>query len=85
MGVKKLLDKLQKYLNRGQKKKDAIRCDQIDLILERLETKEHKLRRKLDSEKDKGKWKKLDMEVRIISLQRKKGIKRRKELEDRCK
>jgi hypothetical protein len=27
----------------------------------------------------------LDMEVRIISLQRKKGIKRRKELEDRCK
>jgi hypothetical protein len=85
MGQENLLDKLQKHLKRGEKRKDAIRCDQIDIILEKLERKEQKLRKKLALEKDKGKRKKLDMEIRIISLQRKKGIKRRKEWADRCK
>lgn len=85
MAAKKLLEKLTKYLDKGEKKKDAVRCEQIDLILEKLGKKEQRLRKKLASEKDKSKRKKLNIEVRIISLQRKKGIKRRKELKDRCK
>ena len=85
MGVKKLLEKLHRYLDKGEAGKDAVRCEQIDLILDKLEKKELKLRGKLDAEKDKGKRKQLNMEVRIISLQRKKGIKRRKELKEKCK
>ncbi len=80
-----LLKKLTKYLDKGENKKAAIRCDQIDIILEKLGKKERRLRKKLAREKDKLKRKRLNMEVRIISLQRKKGIKRRKELKDRCK
>ncbi len=85
MGAKKLLEKLQKYLLTGEKRTNSARCEQIDLILNKLEKKEHKLRKKLDSEKDKGQRKRLGMELRILSLQRKKGKKRRKELEKKCK
>ncbi len=85
MGAKNLLEKLHKYLDRGESNKDAVRCDQIDIILDKLEKKEQKLRKKLDAEKDKSKQRELSMEMRIISLQRKKGSKRRKELKDKCK
>ena len=40
---------------------------------------------KLENEKDKSARKQLEMEVRIIALQRKKGSKRRKELQEKCK
>lgn len=85
MAAKKLLNKLHKYLDQGEKKKDAVRCEEIDRILEKLDKKERKLRSKLENEKDKSTRKQLEMEVRIISLQRKKGSKRRKELQDKCK
>ena len=85
MGAKNLLEKLHKYLDKGESKKDAVRCEQIDIILDKLEKKEQKLRKKLDAEKDKNKQRELSMEVRIISLQRKKGSKRRKELKAKCK
>lgn len=85
MGAKKLLDKLHKYLDQGEKKKDAVRCEQIDQILDKLDKKERKLRSKLENEKDKSVRKRLEMEVRIIALQRKKGSKRRKELQEKCK
>lgn len=85
MGVKTLLEQLTKHLDKGKKKEATIRCEQVDLILGKLGKKERKLRKALAGEKDKLKRKKLNMEVRIISLQRKKGIKRRKELKDRCK
>lgn len=85
MGAKKLLDKLNKYLDKGESRTDAVRCEQIDLILEKLEKKERKLKSKLESEKDKSTRKQLEMEVRIIALQRKKGSKRRKELQEKCK
>lgn len=84
MGVKKLLDKLNRYLSNGDTQK-AIRCDEIDTILVKLSKKEQRLRKKLDKEKNKSKRKKLGMEVRIVSLQLKKGKKRREELSDRCK
>ena len=85
MGVKTLLEKLTKYLEKGENKQSSIRCEQIDIILEKLAKKEQRLRKKLADEKDKGKHKQLNIEVRIISLQRKKGIKRRKELQAMCK
>lgn len=85
MGAKELLEKLHKHLDKGESKKDAIRCDQIDIILDKLEKKEQKLKKKLDGEKDKSKKKQLNIEIRIISLQRKKGMKRRQELKDKCK
>lgn len=84
MGTEKLLEKLQKYLKQGEKNDAAVKCERIDSILEKLEKKEQKLKKKLNNEKDKGKRKKLDMELRIVSLQRKKGKKRRKDLEQ-CK
>ena len=84
MGAKKLLEKLKKYLAKGEQKGAAVRCEQIDTILEKLGKKEQKLEKKLEKEKNKGQRKKLEMELRIISLQRKKGIKRRKELKDKC-
>ncbi len=85
MGVKTLLEKLTKYLDKGENRQATIRCGKIDIILEKLAKKEQRLRKKLAGEKDKGKHKQLNMEVRIISLQRKKGIKRRKELQAMCK
>jgi len=85
MAAKKLLEKLHKYLLKGENRTDAVRCEQIDLILDKLEKKERRSRKNLDTEKDKGKRKQLDMEVRIISLQRKKGIKRRRELGKKCR
>ena len=85
MGVEKLLERLQKYLAKGEKKGAAIRCERIDSLLDKLGRKEKKLKKKLASEKDKSKRKQLNLELRIISLQRKKGRKRRKELEERCK
>lgn len=85
MGVNKLLEKLHKYLDKGEKNKASVRCDQIDLILDKLQKKERRLKKRLAAEKDKGKRKQLNMEVRIIALQRKKGNKRRKELKNKCK
>ena len=53
--------------------------------MDKLAKKEKKLKSKLGSEKDKDKRKQLEMEMRIIALQRKKGSKRRKELQEKCK
>ena len=85
MGAKKLLEKLHKYLDKGESRTDAVRCEEIDHILDKLAKKEKKLKSKLGSEKDKDKRKQLEMEMRIIALQRKKGSKRRKELQEKCK
>lgn len=41
MGAKKLLENLRKYLRKGEHRKDAVRCEQIDVILDKLEKKEH--------------------------------------------
>ena len=84
MGAKKLLQQLKKHLANGERNQAVVRCEKIDVILEKLGKKEQKLRKKLEKEKKKSARKQLDMELRIISLQRKKGIKRRKELEERC-
>jgi len=85
MGIDKLLEKLTTYLERGESEDASIRCDQVNVLLEKLEKKEDKLRNKVDKEKSKSKKKKLKLELRIVAMERKKSIKRRDELKDKCK
>jgi len=84
VGIKKLLENLQNYLSQANRKKQ-VHCDRIDDILEKLGEKENKLKMKLEGEKHKHKRKRLKTELKIISVQRRKGMARRKELKDRCK
>ena len=84
MGIEKLLDNLKDYLDKGSRKKKA-HCQRIDTILKKLEEKEKKLKRNLDKEKSAGKRKQLKMELKIINAQRKKGAKRRDDLQNKCK
>ena len=84
MGIEKLLDNLKDYLDKGTRKKKA-HCERIDSILKKLEEKEKKLEKNLDKEKNAGKRKQLKMELKIINAQRKKGAKRREELQEKCR
>jgi len=83
MGIEKLLDNLKEYLDKGSRKKKA-HCDRIDAILKQLEAKEKDLEKGLEKEKNAGKRKQLKMELKIIHAQRKKGAKRRDELQKKC-
>jgi len=83
VGIKKQLEKLKEYLDRAARAKKA-NCSRIDEILEKLEEKEKKLKKKLDKEKDSAKRKRLKTELKIIAVQRRKGIERREELKDKC-
>lgn len=85
MGINKLLRKLKKNLNEGDKKNASVRCERIDDLLDKLENKEAKLKKKLAGEKNKHKRKELNLELKIVSLERKKGKKRRRDLSDKCK
>jgi len=83
MGIEKLLDSLKDYLDKGEKKKKA-HCDRIDELLAKLAEKEAKLQQKLENETDELKKKRLSTELKIISVQRKKGAARREELSGKC-
>lgn len=84
MGLKKLLENLNDYLNRGEKS-DAVRCTRIDELLEKLEEKKKKLEKKLHVEKNQAKKKRLKTDIKIVTLQLKKGHKRREKLSQKCK
>lgn len=84
MGIEKLLDSLKDYLDKGEAKKKA-HCDRIDELLAKLEEKEIKLRQKVENETNETKKKRLNTELKIIAVQRKKGAARREELSDKCK
>lgn len=85
MGVNKILRDLQKNLKKGDKKKAHVHCERIDDLLDKLKKKESKLKKKLATEKNKHKRKQLTLELKIVSLEHKKGTRRRKELADKCK
>ena len=85
MGIKKILRKLQKYLAKGDKKKAQVHCEKVDNLLLKLKKKETRLKQKLASEKNKHTRKQLTLELKIVSLERKKGAKRRNELAKKCK
>jgi uncharacterized protein YgiM (DUF1202 family) len=84
MGIEKLLKNLNDYLEKGEKKKIA-HCDRIDGLLVKLEEKKRKLEKKLAAEDNATKKKRLMTEVKIVTLQLKKGYKRREELSEKCK
>lgn len=83
MGIESLLESLNNYLNRGEKKKSAP-CDRIDEILSKLEAKKKKLAHKLTSEENNTKKKRLKTDLKIVTLQLKKAHKRREEMEKKC-
>ena len=85
MGVNKILRDLQKNLKKGDKKKALVHCERIDDLLDKLKKKETKLKKKLAIEKNKHKRKQLALELKIVSLELKKGAKRRNELSKKCK
>lgn len=85
MGIEKLLGKLEKHLDKGESGDEAVRCERIDDLLDKLGKKKQKLGKKLEKESDKRKRKQLSMELRIVSLELKKGRKRRKELASKCR
>ena len=84
MGIEKLVDSLNEYLKKGEKKKN-IQCDRIDELLSKLEEKKKNFKKKLNDESNPTKKKRLSTELKIVTLQLKKGYKRRNELKDKCK
>ena len=84
MKMEKLLEKLDSYFKRGAKKK-SIQRERIDELLEQLEEKKKKLEKKLRDETNSTKKKRLTTELKIVTLQLKKGHKRRDELKDKHK
>jgi len=85
MGLEKLLKKLHKHFDRAEDNSPAARCDRINELLEKLDKEKNKLEQDLAHENEKVKRKELDLELRIVSLELKKGLKRRNELKDKCK
>ena len=82
--ISKVLSKLHDYLDQGERKKKA-HCERIDSLLNKLKDKEHNLEKKLAAENDPAKKKRLKMELKVVAAQRKKGQKRRKEIDDKCR
>ena len=79
MGLEKLIKNLKMQLGKGEQGKSGA-IKRIDSLLEQLAKKQNKLKRKIDGEKNPSRRKKLKLELKIASLQRKKGLSRRKEL-----
>jgi excinuclease UvrABC nuclease subunit len=83
VGIKKQLEQLKDYLDKAAKAKKAD-CGRIDKVLAKLEEKEKKLKKKLEREKNAAKRKRLKTELKIIAVQRRKGVERREELKGKC-
>ncbi|MBW9264275.1 MAG: hypothetical protein K1563_08365 [Candidatus Thiodiazotropha sp. (ex. Lucinisca nassula)] len=79
----KIVKKLMDLLDAG-KKKDRAKCDRISELLKKLKKQERVVKEKLANEKDRTKRKRLSTEVKIIHTQRKKAIRRFKELKNKC-
>ncbi len=84
MGIKKLLNKLNEYLDNANNSK-KVKCDQIDEILKRLAEKEKSLKEKLSKEKNSSKKRRISIDLKIVKAQRKKGVAKRSELQKSCK
>ncbi|MCU7906395.1 MAG: hypothetical protein KZQ76_11255 [Candidatus Thiodiazotropha sp. (ex Epidulcina cf. delphinae)] len=82
MPPEKLVNKLMNLLDAG-KTKDRAKCDRISDLLKKLKKQERAAKEKLANEKDSIKRKRLSTEVKIIHTQRKKAIKRFKELKEK--
>ncbi len=83
MPLDNLLSKLNNYLDEGKRKK-KVHCERIDDLLEKLKEKQKELEDELEAEDDADKRKRIKAELKILAAQRKKGKKRREELEVKC-
>ena len=79
MTTNKLLNAISDFFDES-KKKQLIKKKYLKQVLHKLKTKCKKQRKKLDDEKDKGKRQILQKELNIICAQRKKGLKRLKQM-----
>ena len=84
MGLNKLLKTLNDYLSRDIKS-DSARYEKLTEILEKLEAKKKKLEKKLHEAKGHSKKKRLKTDIKIVTLQLKKGYKRREKFKEKCK
>ena len=81
MKQKKLLDKLKTFFDADAREREKQQSDIKD-ILKKLKKRERKLKEKLEAEKKAEKRKHLQQEIDVIYVQRTKGIKLIKELNE---
>jgi len=79
MTTNKLLNAISDFFDES-KKKQHDKKKYLKQVLHKLKTKCKKQRKKLEIEKDKGKRQNLQKELDIICAQRKKGLKRLKQM-----
>jgi len=84
MKIPKLLKKVEHYID-ADKKKQCKQRDSMREVLKQLKKKQRLLREKQDSEKDDKKRKHIQKDLDIIFVQRKKGLKALKKLQDSCR
>lgn len=78
-----LLEKLMNLLDSG-KKTERPKCERIAELLKKLKKQERATKEKLANEKDRTKQKRLLTDIKILHTQRKKAIRRYKELKKKC-
>lgn len=81
MKTNKLLEKLKDHLN-AERREQLAKYDSIKRILKKLKIKENELKDKLKKEPDEKVRNRLQKEVDVLFIQRKKGLKLRKELKE---
>jgi hypothetical protein len=74
-----IVEKLKNLLDAG-KKKERPKCERISELLKKLKKQQRATKEKLAHEKDRTKRKRLLTEIKILRTQRKKAIRRYKEL-----
>ncbi|MES9845972.1 MAG: hypothetical protein ABW162_13525 [Candidatus Sedimenticola sp. PURPLELP] len=79
MKTPKLIKRVNEYLD-ADKKKQRDQMDSIKEVLKKLKKKQHNLKGKLDKEKNTKDKKKIQKDLDIIFVQRKKGLKALKKL-----
>jgi hypothetical protein len=81
MKTKKLVRKIKVLLGSGRRAQLAKRSS-LEKVMRKLETKELALRRKLNGKADKEQRREIQQKLEVIEVQRKKGQKLMKELEE---
>lgn len=84
MKLSKILKNLDKYLHKA-KASNAVRCDQLDSLLDELKSKGKKTEKALAKEKGGTERKQLKLELKMIKVELRKAKERRKELSAKCK
>jgi thiamine kinase-like enzyme len=78
-----IVEKLKNLLDTG-KKSERPKYERIAELLKKLKKQERATKEKLANEKDRTKRKRLLTDIKILHTQRKKAIRRYKELKKKC-